>query len=294
MSDQKTFAFALHGGAGVTPGRDYSAAGAHMLELAKACETKLAAGGAALDVVTWSVAEMEASGLYVAGRGSAPNDAGYVELDASIMDGATRRGGAIAAARDVLAPIRAAREVLEVSDHVMLTARGAERFCRQRGLEFVADPGSYYCLPAGVIEEDLKVMNKAHGTVGAVAFDEGGRLAAATSTGGIFGKSEGRVGDTPIIGAGTWADGNVAVSCTGLGEAFILAGGAQDVASRVRYGGQSLDDAVDGLIGDVGRRQGDGGVIAVDRDGRISMRWNSPGMKRAWGSSEMAAQAAIL
>jgi len=287
MTDSNTYAFALHGGAGVTPGRDYSAAEAHMRELALACERDLRAGAAALDIVTRAVEEMEKSGLYVAGRGSAPNDVGYVELDASIMDGATRQGGSIAAVRDVMLPIRAARAVMEKSEHVMLTARGAERFCRQHGLEFVADPDSYYCLPVGVAEEDLATANRAHGTVGAVALDPQGRLAAATSTGGIFGKSEGRLGDTPIIGAGTWADENVAVSCTGLGEAFILAGGAQDVASRVRYGSQPLVQAVEGLIADVGARGGDGGVIAVNREGQICMRWNSPGMKRAWcGSGE--------
>lgn len=283
MTDSNTYAFALHGGAGVTPGRDYAAAEAHMHELALACERDLRAGAAALDIVSWAVEEMEKSGLYVAGRGSAPNNVGYVELDASIMDGATRQGGSIAAARDVMLPIRAARAVMERSEHVMLAARGAERFCRQQKLEFVADPASYYRLPVGVLEEDLATANRAHGTVGAVALDHEGRLAAATSTGGIFGKSEGRLGDTPIIGAGTWADENVAVSCTGLGEAFILAGGAHDVASRVRYGAQTLDEAVEGLIADVGARGGDGGVIAVDRTGRVSMRWNSPGMKRAWG-----------
>ncbi|MBO6797779.1 isoaspartyl peptidase/L-asparaginase [Maricaulis sp.] len=293
MTDSNTYAFALHGGAGVTPGRDYSAAEVHMRELALACERDLQAGAAALDIVTRAVEEMETSGLYVAGRGSAPNDAGYVELDASIMDGAKRQGGSIAAARDVMLPIRAARAVMEKSEHVMLTARGAERFCRHHGLEFVAEPDSYYRLPAGVVEEDLATANRAHGTVGAVALDHQGRLAAATSTGGIFGKSAGRLGDTPIIGAGTRADENVAVSCTELGEAFIPAGGAQDAASRVRYGSQPLDEAVEGLIADVGARDGDGGVIAVDREGRVSMHWNSPGMKRARGSSRVAVQTGV-
>lgn len=279
-------AFALHGGAGVTPGRDYAKAEHHMAELAKACRKRLEAGESALDVVTFAVSEMEASGLYVAGRGSAPNDAGYVELDASIMDGATRRAGAIAAARDVVSPVTAARSVLDESPHVLLTARGAEAFCRARGLEFVQDPDGYYVVPVGVEPEEATARSAMHGTVGAVALDRDGKLAAATSTGGIFGKSEGRVGDTPLIGAGTWADEQVAVSCTGLGESFILAGGALDVAARVRYGNQSLETATEGMIADVGACDGDGGVIAVDKTGRVAMAWNSPGMKRAWTNGE--------
>jgi isoaspartyl peptidase/L-asparaginase-like protein (Ntn-hydrolase superfamily) len=120
-----------------------------------------------------------------------------------------------------------------------------------------------------------------HGTVGVVALDASGRLAAGTSTGGVYGKLEGRVGDTPLIGSGSWADEHVAASCTGLGEYFILAGGAQDVASRVRYQGAELTQATRGLIHDVGRLGGDGGVIAVSRAGEISFTWNSDGMKRA-------------
>ena len=294
MNKAKTYAFALHGGAGVTAGRDYSEAEAHMRELAATCDQELAAGAAAVEVVTAAVEAMEASGLYVAGRGSAPNDAGYVELDASIMDGARRQAGAIAAARDVLSPVRAARAVMERSDHVMLTARGAERFCSEHGLGFVEDPSAYYRLPVGVIEEDLETASRAHGTVGAVALDQDGRLAAATSTGGIFGKSEGRIGDTPIIGAGSWADSSVAVSCTGLGEAFILSGGAQNVASRVRFGGHGLERACEGLIDDVASLGGDGGVIAVNREGEIALHWNSPGMKRAWGRAGEAPEVAVF
>lgn len=294
MTDNMIYAFALHGGAGVNPARDYSEAERHLRQLALECEQRLQAGGHALDAVTLAIEAMEQSGLYVAGRGSAPNDAGYVELDASIMEGRQRRAGSVAAARDVACPIRAARAVMEHSEHVMLTARGAERFCREQGLEMVANPETYYRLPVGVIEQDLATANRAHGTVGAVALDGAGRLVAGTSTGGIFGKSEGRVGDTPIVGAGSWADENVAVSCTGLGEAFILAGGAQDVASRVKYAGQDLDGATAGMIADVGRQDGDGGVIAVDRHGRISMNWNSPGMKRAWGSHDQPVQTGVL
>lgn len=285
MRNQDVYAFALHGGAGVTPGRDYSEAEIHMRELAEDCDRRLAAGEAALDVVTAAVEALERSGVYVAGRGSAPNEAGYVELDASIMDGATGRAGGVAAIRDVALPIRAARAVMEASEHVLLTARGAERFCREHGLDFITDAEAYYRLPAGVVAADLETMDKAHGTVGAVALDRSGNLAAATSTGGVFGKSEGRIGDTPIIGAGTWADDCIAVSCTGLGEAFILAGGARDVASRMRYGASDLEAAIRGMLDDVKACEGDGGVIAVDRDGQIAMQWNSPGMKRAWGGS---------
>lgn len=165
--------------------------------------------------------------------------------------------------------------------HVMLAGRGAENFCRTRSFDFIDDPDNYYVVPVGVMPDEMTQAELGHGTVGAVALDANGLLASATSTGGVFGKLEGRVGDTPLIGSGTWADEYVAASCTGLGEYFILAGGAQDVASRVRYQGSDLNQATAGLVKDVARLGGDGGVIAVSREGEISFAWNSDGMKRA-------------
>ncbi|MDJ0700507.1 MAG: isoaspartyl peptidase/L-asparaginase [Woeseiaceae bacterium] len=272
------YAFALHGGAGARRGRDYATAESHMQELASKAGERLASGDSALDVVEYAVARMETSGLYVAGRGSAPNTAGHVELDASIMNGADRRAGAVASIRDVENPVCVARRVMEMTPHVMLSGKGANVFALTQGFEEVADPASHYVLPVGVDAGEVDDMS--HGTVGAVALDAGGNLAAATSTGGTFGKMQGRVGDTPIIGSGTWADGEVAVSCTGTGEFFIRTGAAISVAHYVRAGA-SLRDAIDEVLGDVRELGGDGGIIAVTRAGRIEMVYNSEGMKRA-------------
>lgn len=225
------------------------------------------------------------SGLYVAGRGSAPNTAGYVELDASIMDGATRAAGAVAAIRDIVSPISVARGVMERTPHVMLAGAGALAFAREFGFPEVMNPGAYYVLPVGVIAAEA--TEQTHGTVGAVAMDASGRLAAATSTGGTFGKLEGRVGDSPLVGAGTWADDDVAISCTGTGEHIIRAGGAISVALRVR-GGAALTVAIDELLAEIKRLGGDGGVIAVSRSGEIAMAYNSEGMKRAAVGSQQA------
>ncbi|MEJ2172277.1 MAG: isoaspartyl peptidase/L-asparaginase family protein [Woeseiaceae bacterium] len=276
---------ALHGGAGAVAGRDYTVTERHLRELTSECRDRLRSGAVALDVVEYAVMAMEASGLYVAGRGSAPNTAGYVELDASIMNGATREAGAVAAIRDVVNPISVARGVMERTPHVMLTGVGALAFATECGYSVVTDPATYYVLPVGVRAEET--ADQQHGTVGAVAVDEAGRLAAATSTGGTFGKLEGRVGDSPLIGAGTWADKDLAISCTGTGEHIIRAGGAISVALRVRAG-LTLAAAIEEMLAEVKRLGGDGGVIAVSRDGEIAMAYNSQGMKRAAASSKQA------
>jgi len=280
----KNFAFALHGGAGARSGRDYSVAEFHMRELTENARDRLASGARALDVVEFAVAEMETSGLYVAGRGSAPNSAGYVEMDASIMDGPVSEAGAVASIRDVVNPVSVARRIMEATPHVMLAGEGALAFARAQGFEVVEDPGKYYMLPIGVHEHEID--EQMHGTIGAVALDTNGELAAATSTGGTFAKLEGRVGDTPIIGAGTWADSDIAISCTGTGEYFIRTGAALAVAYKVKAG-MSMSQAIDEVLADVKYLGGDGGIIAINSTGQIEMIYNSEGMKRASVASNL-------
>ena len=280
---ERRWALSLHGGAGPVAGRDYSVTEKHLGELAAACRERLGAGQSSLDVVEFAVGEMEKSGLYVAGRGSLPNGAGYFELDASIMTGPTRAAGAVAALRDVVSPVAVARAVMEKTPHVMIAGPGARAFAERTGCELVEDPSSWYKLPIGVSRKDRGAG--AHGTVGAVALDVTGALAAATSTGGTFDKLEGRIGDTPLLGAGTWADYDVAISCTGVGEYIIRAGGAVSIATRCRSG-IPLEEAVGEMLDEIARLGGDAGVIAVTSSGEIVMRYNSDGMKRASVSDE--------
>ena len=243
----------------------------------------LADGQSSVDVVAWVIEELEASGLYVAGKGSAPNSTGGFELDASIMIGADRRAGAVAALEGTRSPIRAAKAVLDDGRHVMLAGHGAQLAAKAVGLAQVTDPDTYYSEHLGHgSAEDLD-----HGTVGAVALDTHGVLAAGTSTGGTFGKLVGRVGDTPVIGSGTWADDTVAVSCTGLGEAFMRANAAYDVSARMRYGAAPLVPACHAVLDQVAQCDGNGGLIAIDAAGNIAMPYNSDGMKRAAVSSTM-------
>ena len=278
-----TYALVLHGGAGARPGSDYSLQNKHMAELIAEGQTKLIEGQSALDVVAWAVEALEASGLYVAGKGSAPHSLGGFELDASIMHGTSRRAGAVASIEGIKSPIQAAKHVLQDGRHVMLAGRGANLAAKAAGLEEIHDPQSYYS--EHVSHGSAEALD--HGTVGAVALDTNGELAAGTSTGGTFNKLIGRVGDTPIIGSGTWADDTVAVSATGLGEAFMRANAAYDVSARMRYAKTNLQQACWQVLDEVKRFDGDGGLIAIDAKGNISMPYNSDGMKRAAVSSSM-------
>ena len=294
MTNRPDYALAIHGGAGAKPDRNYSEVEVHLAGLIKEGEAMLDTGASALDTVEAMVSALEVSGLYVAGRGSAPNAAGYIEMDAAIMDGSTNRAGAVAGVRDLKSPLQAARAVLEHTPHVLLSGSGANHFCRKVGLDQVKDPDHWYRLPVGVEADETTTDQLVHGTVGAVAMDRDGRLAAATSTGGLFGKREGRIGDTPLIGLGTWADETVAVSCTGLGEYFMLSAVAHDVSACMRYGGHDLNRAVASSLDMVARRGGDGGVIAIDQRGTIVMRYNSEGMKCASVNSGEPVQVSVF
>ena len=234
----------------------------------------LRGGGPSLDAVVAAVCVLEDSGQFDAGRGAYRNVDGGFDLDAALQDGRTGAAGAAAHVHHVKNPVRLARAVLEGTAHVLLVADGAERFARDAGLEFVDDG---YFTPA-MDGGDARPT----GTVGAVALDADGNLAAATSTGGIHERRAGRVGDTPIIGAGTYADNAAgAISCTGQGEYFLRAVLAHDIAARVEHGGRSLAEAARAAMREkLTARGGVGGIIAVDASGRPVMEFNTPTMAR--------------
>ncbi|EGF93395.1 asparaginase family protein [Asticcacaulis biprosthecium C19] len=277
-------ALALHGGAGARHGRDYSTEIAHMREVATIARESLRAGGRAFDVVTQAVVALEDSGLYVAGRGASPNAAGQFELDASLMRGADQACGAVAALQNFQNPILVARAVLEKTPHVMLTGDGAAQFATDQGMTPLPG-GETWFTRAGRFESNHPPGTLSHGTVGCVCLDSYGELAAATSTAGVFGKLPGRVGDTPLIGAGTWADLQTAVSCTGQGEYFIRINAAAQLAFR-HMAGEPLDEAADAVLGRIAGMGGEGGLIAVNATGHVSVPFRSQGMKRAWFSGE--------
>lgn len=276
-----SWALALHGGAGAIAQRLYQREEAHMAELLEQGAAMLARGQSALDVVTAMAEALEACGLHLAGKGAVPNSAGVVELDASVMDGPTRKAGAVAALVGFVSPVRVARGVMEKTPHVLLAGDGAAQFAQEHDFERVADPANYYTPAAS----GLASVGADMGTVGAVARDMDGRLAASTSTAGIRGKMHGRVGDTPIIGAGCWADERAAISCTGVGEYFMRVNAAADVSARIAYAGQTLSEAANGVIEQIGEIGGPGGLIAVDADGNVAAPFNTQGMKRGIASS---------
>ena len=267
---------AIHGGAGVMrrdkPGEQQRAVLKQALEAAH--EQK-----SALDAVTAAVVVLEDSPLFNAGRGSCFNADGEIEMDASIMDGEGLRAGAVAAVKRIRNPVLAARAVMEKTRHVLLAGDGAERFAREQSLAL--EEPSYFATEKRLSALKRNLKNY-HGTVGAVALDPDGNLAAATSTGGYTGKLPGRIGDSPLIGAGNYADNRAcAVSGTGWGEAFIRAAVAYDVAARMRYRKEPLGKAAAAALATVARLGGDGGLIAVDRRGNVAMPFNSEGMYRA-------------
>ena len=245
----------------------------------------LAEGGAALDAVETSVRFLEDDPCFNAGRGSVLTSEGHVELDAAIMDGATRRAGAVAGLKTTRAPITLARRLMEQGPHVFLSGPGADQFARDTGLEQVENDWFVTgerrrqldeLLEHGGFDADVK-----YGTVGAVAVDQHGHVAAATSTGGLTAKRWGRIGDSPLIGAGTYADDrSAAVSATGSGEYFIRAVAAHQLAERVRLGGETLQTALDGVLADIRDLGGKGGLIAVGPDGEAAWGFTTPAMYR--------------
>ncbi len=292
------FGIAVHGGAGtvtrdsLSPEREREFR-AGLTQALKAGDAILRAGGSSLNAVAAAVVVLEDLPLFNAGRGAVLNADGEIELDAAIMDGKTLKAGAVAAMRTGKNPVLVARAVMERTEHVMLAAAGADAFARAQGLPVM--PPDYFftqhrCdaldherariklgLPADATSEE-----QIHGTVGAVALDQNGNLAAATSTGGRTNKMAGRVGDTPIIGAGTYAANDTcAVSATGHGEYFTRMVVAYDIAARMRYRGDTLEAAAgDILMNKLAKIGGGGGVICIDRHGNFFLPFNTEGMYR--------------
>jgi beta-aspartyl-peptidase (threonine type) len=299
------FALAVHGGAGTLRPGAMSGARAALyhagLSRALAAGRGILAGdGSALDAVTAAVVALEDDPLFNAGRGAVFTSAGTQEMDAAVMEGHKHRAGAVAGICGPKNPVLAARAVMEHSPHVLLIGEGALALCRAQGLDF-ADP-EYFHTPSRwrVLQQTLATgaaegdEARRHGTVGAVARDCRGDLAAATSTGGMTGKLPGRVGDTPIIGAGTYADNaSCAVSATGHGEFFIRFGVAHEVAARIAHRGEKLAAAARAVSDDVGRIGGAGGLVAIGRDGEVALPFNCSGMYRGYVKSDGIVYTAI-
>jgi len=299
------FGLAIHGGAGTLPRQEMSPQAERGyrsgLEQALSAGYALLEGGAdSVDAVTAAVVALEDNPLFNAGRGAVFTLEGRNELDASIMEGRGLKAGAVCGLTQIKNPVQLARAVMERSEHVMLAGRGAEEFAQSVGFEFVAPNYFHTTARWNQLERirsgdtSLSALTISHiGTVGAVALDRRGHLAAATSTGGMTGKRFHRIGDSPIIGAGTYADDrSCAVSATGHGEIFIRAAVAHDICSRMRFGGRSLNQAVrEVILEELPALQGEGGVITIDAAGEIVMEFNSEGMFRA---SRRAGEQAVV
>ena len=295
VNSDQMYGLAIHGGAGTLPRAETGADGElkYRAGLSAALDAGfrvLDAGGTSLDGVTRAVTVLEDDPQFNAGRGSVFTFDGDNRLDAAIMEGSTLKAGAVCGVTHIKNPIVLARAVMEQSSYVMLSGAGAEEFALNRGFTLV--PRSYFFTPqrwrqlerirAG--DAGLSALTISHvGTVGAVALDRGGALAAATSTGGMTGKRHDRIGDSSVIGAGTYADDrSCAVSATGHGEIFIRAAVAHDICARMRFGGRTLGEAVREVVhAELPALGGEGGVIAIDRGGEIVMEFNTEGMFRA-------------
>jgi len=300
-----TWTIVIHGGAGSMTRENLGAAedAAARKALAAAIEAGAAilrASGAALDAVQAAVRVLEDDPHFNAGRGSAFTAEGRIECDAAIMDGAKLDAGAVAGVRSTKNPILLARDVMERSPHVFLAGAGADGFARAHDIEAA---GPEWCetverrrqLDEILANPDMPFDSAMkYGTVGAVAVDNDGHVAAATSTGGLTGKKWGRVGDSPLIGAGTYADDRAAaVSCTGAGEYFIRLGVAHEICARVRLAGWTIEDAADTLIDELGDLGGKGGVIVVSPDGSGGWAFNTKAMYRAMATQDSVPEIAI-
>lgn len=298
-----TYALAVHGGAGtiaksrMTPEREaaYHAGLARALE---AGQVILRDGGSALDAVTVAVCALEDEPLFNAGRGAVFTSDGAQEMDAAVMNGTTRLAGSVAAIFGPRNPVRTARAVMERTSHVMLIGENALQIARDAKLPFEDAPYFFTQARWDALKETLEMRAigeedddpaRRHGTVGAVACDTHGHLAAATSTGGMTAKAPGRIGDTPLIGAGTFADdATCAVSGTGHGEVFVRWTAAAEISARMRHLGETIKQAAEHVVlHDLAANDGSGGVIAVDATGRIAMPFNCDGMYRGSVGSDM-------
>jgi L-asparaginase / beta-aspartyl-peptidase len=300
------WSIAIHGGAGtmsreaMTPEKEAEYKAALDRGLAAGVAV-LARGGSALDAVEAVVVTMEDDPHFNAGRGAVFTWDGKNSLDAAIMDGRTRKAGAVAGLSRIKNPIKLARAVMDKGPHVFLIGDGAEQFARENGIQEV-EPSWFYTQERWDQLQQLKAqklsaydVDRKYGTVGAVAVDSEGHVAAATSTGGLTGKRWGRIGDSPVIGAGTYADDRAcAISATGTGEFFIREGVAHEICARMRFTGESPQVAADTVMLEVGEMGGDGGVIVIAPDGQSAFSFNTAGMYRARANSEGLKEVAIF